>query len=258
MKTIKFDMPTAFQSVEIIPIADTHLGDANADEKLFKAKLEYIEKTPNAYCILNGDLINNATKQSVSDSYSEVLSPMEQIVRAVTLLHPIKDKILCLTIGNHERRTWKSDGVDMMRLIARELGIEDRYTDSTAIIFVKVGAHSGHKHHRQVGYTIFVNHGTGGGRKEGGKINRLLDMADIADCDIYIGSHTHQPAVLRNTFFRTDVPTRSVSKIERMFVNTSAFIDYGGYGEQQLFKPTSKETPHIFLSGTSKAFAAKL
>lgn len=258
MKAIKFDMPSNMKSVEIIPLGDAHLGDAYADEKYFREKLRYIERTPNAYCIINGDLLNNATTSSVSDTYSETLSPMEQMIYAITMLRPIKDKIICMTLGNHERRTRKNDGVDLLRLVARELGIEDRYTDSSAVVFLRVGSYSGKHHYRQVCYSLFIHHGNGGGRKEGGKINRLLDMAEIADCDIYVGSHTHQPAVLRNMFYRTDSPTRTVTKIERLFVNTSAFLDYGSYAEQMLFKPTSKETPHIFLGGERKEFTAKL
>ncbi len=34
-----------------------------------------------------------------------------------------------------------------------------------------------------------------------GKINKLMDMADIADCEINIGSHTHLPATLRTTYY---------------------------------------------------------
>ena len=36
-------------------------------------------------------------------------------------------------------------------------------------------------------------HGYGGGRKDGGKINRLEDMTNVIIADLYLMSHTHKP-----------------------------------------------------------------
>ena len=44
---------------------------------MIKERIEYVKNTESAYAVLNGDLMNNALKTSVSDIYSEQLSPME-------------------------------------------------------------------------------------------------------------------------------------------------------------------------------------
>ena len=62
-------------------------------------------------------------------------------------------------MGNHERRAWKSSGLDIIRLIAVELGIEDRYTEGSAVVYLRVGAYGGKNHYRQVCYSVFVSHG---------------------------------------------------------------------------------------------------
>ena len=49
-----------------------------------------VQYDKDAYIILNGDILNNATKTSVSDCYSEVLMPMEQIQQAVELFVQIR------------------------------------------------------------------------------------------------------------------------------------------------------------------------
>jgi hypothetical protein len=49
-----------------------------------------------------------------------------------------------------------------------------------------------------------------------------------------------------------------VALVDRLFVNTAANLNYGGYGEAQEFKPSSKDTPTIYLSGTKKSFEARL
>ena len=94
MQVIKFDLPDDVDSLEIHTLADLHIGDNFCDIELVRNTIDYISDTENAYVILNGDLMNNATKTSVSDSYAEKLSPMEQISTLVDLLTPIKHKII--------------------------------------------------------------------------------------------------------------------------------------------------------------------
>ena len=64
--------------------------------KLINEQIKEVSERDNVFVILNGDLMNNATKTSISDSYSETHSPMEQVKLAVSLLKPIKDKILSI------------------------------------------------------------------------------------------------------------------------------------------------------------------
>lgn len=107
-------------------------------------------------------------------------------------------------------------------------------------------------HGRKMMYSIYLTHGSGGGRKEGGKINRLADLATIVDADVYITAHTHLPATFKTGFFRTSASNSSVQYVSKLFVNTAAALDYGGYGDKQGYKPSSKDYPTIILSGTEK------
>lgn len=265
MKVIKIDLPREHSSVEIHTFADEHIGDEHSDIKRVMERIEYVKNTPHAYCILNGDIMDNATKTSIGDTYTQVFNPMEQLARAVELFSPIRDKILCITHGNHENRTYKKEGINLSRLIANQLGLAERYTPTSATLFIRVGEHSnGRKESngsgkvRQICYTVYVLHGSGGGRKEGAKAIRLADMASIIDTDIYIHSHTHLPMIMKQGYHRIDDRNNAVAYVTKLFVNTAANLDYGGYGEAQEFKPTSKDTPIIYLSGTKKEFKARL
>ena len=111
---------------------------------------------------------------------------------------------------------------------------------------------------RQMLYTLYCTHGRGGGRKEGAKAIRLADMASIVDADIYIHSHTHMPMIMRQAFFRIDIPNRTSMKVDKLFVNTAANLDYGGYGQVAEFKPNSNRSPIILLDGKHKDFKAIL
>lgn len=258
MKAIKVNLPETLDNVEIHTFADLHIGDKFCDMELIKERIEAVKNNEKAYVILNGDIVNNATKTSVSDCYAEELSPMEQISRFVELFEPIKDKIIAITSGNHENRTYNKEGVDITGLCARQLGLQDVYSKTSALIFLRVGKQSLKRHNRPVCYVIHCLHGSGGGRKEGAKAIRLADMASIVDADIYIHSHTHLPMTMKQGFYRTDTSNSTFAIVDKLFVNTAASLNYGGYGEAFEFKPSSKDTPIIHLSGKKKHFTASL
>lgn len=258
MKSVKVSLPRELKNVEIHTFADWHIGDKACDIESIKEQISYVQNKENAYCILNGDLMNNATKTSVSDCYAEEIPPMEQLETLCGLLEPIKDKILLVDLGNHEARTYRADGIDLMALLCKQLGIYDRYVREGGVIFLRVGELSAKFHNRQVCYTLYCTHGSGGGRKEGAKAIRLADMAAIVDCDVYLHSHTHLPMIMKQNFFRVDTCNSTVADVGKLFVNTSAQLKYGGYGQTYEFKPSNTTSPIIYLNGTKKEFTAKL
>lgn len=260
MKVVKADLPSSLETAEIMLIADWHWSDPQSNHGRILQDIEYINTHDNCYCVLNGDIMNCAITSSVSDTYAETLSPMEELRVCTELFAPLvkNGKILCVTPGNHERRHYKTNGIDITELMCRQLGIENRFSPTSALVFIRLGEQSGKYHGRKVLYTMYVTHGNGGGRKEGGKIQRLVDLATIVDADIYVCGHTHLPAVLKDSFARPNCGNSSVAYGTRLFVNTSAKMDYGGYGEVMSLKPTCMDTPIVYLSGTHKEMRAVL
>lgn len=257
MKAIRCDLPFAEQ-IEIHPMADLHIGDSMSDFKLIMERIEHIKNTPNAYCILDGDLMDTAVCSSIGDTYGANLQPMEQLRQCVKIFEPIKDKILAVLPGNHENRVYKSDGLDITEIMCSQLGIPEKYSPTTALLFIRFGKQGTHGHNRPFLYTAYVTHGAGGGRKEGGKANRLADLACIVDADIYIHAHTHLPLIFKESFFRPSTVNSSVALVDKLFVNTSAALNYGGYGDKAGFKPASKAAPVIYLDGTKHKMYARL
>lgn len=258
MKAIRCDLPD-FEQIEIITFADEHIGDKQSDWKSIQQRIEYVKNTPNCFCILNGDLVDAAIANSVGDIYGAELQPMEAMKLCVKLFGDIANKTLCCLPGNHEHRIYKVCGIDIVELMCAQLGIPQKYSDTTALLFIRFGRQSGGgRNGKPFLYTAYVTHGSGGGRKEGGKINRLADLASIVDADIYIHSHTHLPAVFKNGFFRVSGSNSSVAMVEKLFVNTAANLDYGGYGDKAGFKPASKSSPTIYLNGRNRGMWAKL
>lgn len=260
MKTIKADLPQTLDTIQIHTFADEHIGDKHCDIARLKERIACVANTENAYCILNGDILDYASRSSIGDIETREFNIMGQLEKAVELFMPIKDKIICITNGNHEARGYRKEGIDMSRMIAMQLGLEDVYTQTSAFVFLRFGTASsthGRKNARTL-YTLYVNHGSGSGRKEGAKAIRLADMASICDADIYIHSHTHLPMVMKQGFFRVDTSNSSVKNATKLFVNTASNLNYGGYGASQEYKPNSKDTPVILLNGTKKEMSATL
>ena len=258
MKVIKADLPRDIEILELHTFADEHIGDDCCDLNRLNARIDYVANTPNAYCILNGDILDYASRSSIGDIETREFNIMGQLEKAVELFGPIKDKIICITNGNHEARGYRKEGFDISKMIAMQLGLADKYAPAAAIIFLRFGKTSGDTHRRPQLYTIYVLHGSGGGRKEGAKAIRLADMASIIDADIYIHSHTHLPMVMKQGYFRTNLTNSSVANVTKLFVNTASNLNYGGYGEAAEFKPNSKDTPVVYLRGDKKEMWAKL
>lgn len=261
MKVIKHNLGD-FDSIEILPLADTHIGEPKSDFVKLRGWLDWVLAEKNRFVILNGDLCDMAVRASIGDIYTQNLMPMQALAQCVAIFGPVKDRVLSVQPGNHELRVWKTDGLDITAMMCAQLGIADRYSNASSLIFVRFGKWTGHNNYKYKGapvcYTIFCEHGSGGGRTEGAKINRLVQMASVIDADVYVHSHTHTPIVTKNAYFRVHPATSSAQKVDRLFVNTSSLLEYGGYGELQGFKPNSLDTPVIHLSGRERKLSATL
>ena len=255
MKNVRIDLSKDLNDIEVHIFADEHIGDPHSDIGYLKERIEYVKTHPNVYAILNGDLMDNATKTSVSDSYSQDYNPQEQMDMLVELFKPIKHKILCITQGNHEARTYKKEGIDIMKNVAGRLGLDNRYSPESVLLFLRFGTNS--KKRKQL-YTFYVTHGSGGGRKEGAKAIRLADLASIVDADVYLHAHTHLPMIFKEDYFRVYESNSSSAIVTKLFVNTSGNLRFGGYGEVMGCKPASVDKPVVHLCGNKKYSTATL
>jgi predicted phosphodiesterase len=257
MKAIRCDLPN-FETIELHPMSDLHIGDSMCDFDLIMERINYINDTKNAYCILDGDLMDTTIAGSIGDTYGANIQPMEQLKQCVKIFECIKDKTLAVLPGNHEARIQKATGLDITEIMCAQLGIPEKYSPTTALLFIRFGENkTKHKDGRHL-YTAYVTHGTGGGRREGGKVNRLADLASIVDADIYIHGHTHLPLVFKQSFYRVNYGASSTALVDKLFLNTAAQLDYGGYGDKAGFKPASKASPVIYLGGRKRSIHAKI
>lgn len=247
MKLQVVELPQDWECSYIIPISDCHIGDPNFDEQKLMRYIDWIKETPNAKVILVGDIMNTATKESVSDTYSEVMNPMAQLKYATKLFEPIKDRIIGVTTGNHERRIYRSTSIDTSAMLAANLGAF--YREDGLFLKIRIGKGNDTK---KVSYLLYATHGFGGGKKMGGKANNLQSISNNIFADIYVVGHTHTLQAFQDMFLMPDPRNNNVIEVKRTYCNAAAFLKYGGYGEYQGFTPSKLGTVRLRLDGKKK------
>ena len=250
MKIIKKDLGVDIDKLTIIPISDTHIGDKTSNVKAFKEALDRVKNESNTYTILNGDLCNIALKNSKSDVYSDDFTPMEQVLQLINYLEPIKDKILVISSGNHEERIKKDTNIDILWLVAKQLGIEQVYSPSWWYLYLSFGMTS---RKRPMLYTITGYHGSGGGTTSGGKINKVKRMGQVIIADLYIMSHVHEPINTKSIIFTPDYQHKSIVKREMYYCISNSFVEYeNSYAERMGLLPSNTGLNIIELNGHKK------
>jgi predicted phosphodiesterase len=248
---IKIDAPqNAFQ---LMVLGDMHIGDELCDLELIKSTIDYIKKTKYCYCILNGDLINNALKTSKSDTYKEQMTMEEEQDLLIELLTPIKNKILVMATGNHEHRTTLLAGINPLKAVAYALGIKDKLVDHSYVLTLEFGVAHGMKNLSNKYVVYGIHGGSGGGRRAGATANALQDMSlVIPNVDLYIHSHTHTTINYNDMVFLYDSKTKKLKEHQRTYYNANAFLKYGGYAEQKGYKPADRQPSVLVVNAIRK------
>lgn len=89
------------KDIHIVPISDVHLGAAEHMSDKWDQFCRSILDVQNAYITLGGDLINNATRSSVSNIFKETMYPSAQKRKMAEMLKPLarEGRILCAVSG---------------------------------------------------------------------------------------------------------------------------------------------------------------
>ena len=230
--------------ITIYPISDVHLGSLEHNSEEWEKFVEKIKSESDSYIVLAGDLMNNATRSSVSNIFDEVIRPREQKKLLIKYLKPIADKILCAVSGNHERRSIKDADDDPMYDIMCKLDLEDRYRQNIAFMKIQMGKIPCKDRNKYKStYTFAVTHGTGGGIYTGSSVNRNERFGYTIDgLDCLIVGHTHKGTITKPAKIVID-PRNDIISIKPFTVVTSqSWMNYGGYAMQKMLLPASSSS----------------
>lgn len=241
---------TKFTDIYIYALGDIHIGDkgfTNESEKKLKGYIEYIRKTPNAFAILQGDILNCATRVSKSSPFEQSMDLKEQITKAIEILKPIKHKILGAIDGNHEQRLSDFSGYSPMISLCERLDID--YMKDSALYIIRMACHS-KKDIPRTSFTVYSHHTTGGnGRTVGSKINRVEVMREIvANADVYCGSHNHMLGAVPAVTQMINATEGKIDIVRQMLVDCGGYLEWNNtYAERTMLPPLKIGSPRIHL-----------
>jgi hypothetical protein len=233
-------------SVTIYPLADVHLGAQESHIQAFTELVNEIANMPNAYVTLQGDLIDCGTRNSVTNIFKATIPPSVQKREMAAILTPIRDKILCIQCGNHERRGNKDADDDPTYDIAVKLDIEDKYREAIAFIRIGVGARTGRGNRSHGGdgtpYTYYIScvHGAGGGSLPGASVNKAdVYLQSMDGIDVFIHGHSHRQYALRGSKLVVDRQNRLVRQRPTLVICAGSWLGYTGYPVEKMLRPTT-------------------
>lgn len=241
----------ANDDITIVPIADVHLGSRECREQDFIKFIKMVAETENVYLMLGGDLIDNGTRNSVTNVFRSSMTPSEQKREMANILKPVADKIICAVSGNHERRSRDADD-DPTYDILTKIDCEDVYRENAAFVKIQIGNIKGDGETNPT-YSFMVTHGAGGGQLTSGAVLRGERMGYAVDgIDAIIFGHTHRPftTVPGKIFF--DTRNNKVSVKPFKVINMSSWLDYTEYAMQKMLTPTVHNLHTITLKGKKK------
>ena len=230
------------RTIRVWAVADVHIGAREADLDGFSAFLARVKASPDDYLVLCGDLLNNGTKDSLTNVYEEVMPPHAQVDKCVELLEPVKDRILGCVGGNHELRSVRAVDLDPCYQVLTLLRIPELYRQN--MCFVRVNLVRGKtKDH----YALLLVHGK--------TLNKQKQLSyAIEGVDAIVGAHLHQGQVQKNA--RLVLSQSNVVTI-RPIVNLTAtsWLQYGSYAARSLLLPSATSDPQALqleFTGSNK------
>lgn len=241
------------EDITIIPVSDVHIGAQECNMSAWQSFCKSLVDVPNTYIVIVGDIVNNATKTSVSNVYEETIRPRDQKKLAVEMLTPVRDKILAMVGGNHEARTAKDADQDIMYDIANKLDLEDTYRENLAFLKIKIGDNRSGNGSKNPVYTIGITHGNGSSIYTSASAVRAERFGMAIDgIDALIVGHTHKPMNVPVAKIGIDQGrNKAFIKQFRLIVSTS-WLDYASYAARKLLAPTSFMLQEVRLCGKKK------
>lgn len=258
MLKVVFDL-TEFEEVELVPIADCHVGHLLSDIQLLHDTIAYVNQEPEdpkcaRICLLNGDLTESVTRNSVGNVWDMTMTPQLQVATMIEMLKPLSEprekypqgKILSYCGGNHDNDRYKDTGITASESIACGLGIEDRYSPDGCYSFIKLKAMQMEKK-RTIIATCYNQHLTGSAGTVGGRANRIQRLSGSVFADLYVGSHFHSPLTYKEDIILPNYTKCSLGQKTMTYVLTGAFMKYGDYAQRSSMRPSTLATPRIFF-----------
>lgn len=215
-------------SLNILLLNDLHIGAPSAKINLLQKCIKLAdENRHNTRVLLNGDYIEGVIKESKGEIYEQIMSPKEQADYVVELLYPIRDLIDGITSGNHDFRIQKATSFDAVEIIAKDLGVREKYLGTRGIVGFSFN---------KLFYSIEMHHGVGGGSTIATVENAMKKLWK-SDSDVMYCGHWHKEFSKIIKRFSINKRHKKIIEEQKILIcgntilDTAEYAKRGGYEE---------------------------
>jgi len=238
------------KEIHLLPLGDLHWDSRYSNHSLIERKIQEIKEN-NYLTLLIGDtfdklFFNWLLKEQQGDDLNVAL------VTVANLFKPIKDNILLIMDGNHERGMEKKTGFNMAEALANILEVP--FVRGLGVLHLRVGRFKNSKKENHMNsYVGLIAHGYGGGRTKGAKANKAAALGDMMEnCDFSIMGHVHDPSLISNSRLVYNAQRKVVYLREVRSVILSSFQQYSNYAQESFMRPSPQLEYLMRFDGTYK------
>ena len=235
VKVVQRSFPEA-KEIHLLPLGDLHWDSRYSNHSLIERKIQEIRDN-NYLTLLIGDtfdklFFNWLLKEQQGDDLNVAL------VTVANLFKPIRDNILLIMDGNHERGMEKKTGFNMAEALANILEVP--FVRGLGVLHLRVGRFKNSKKENHMNsYVGLIAHGYGGGRTKGAKANKAAALGDMMEnCDFSIMGHVHDPNLIPSSRLVYDPRIKIVYSREIRNVILSSFQNYSSYAQESFMRPS--------------------
>jgi len=253
--------------VRLIILADTHLGNASADERSLRMLAEQIKREPLTYWCHLGDMCEYINLHDPRFDPSDLAGWMMtgetlcDIGRAETrrfldIMAPVRDKCLAIVQGNHERQILRHSEVDAYGVLVEGLadGENDHRLDDRGFVtwVFRRGDNGG-----KWALRMFLTHGWAGGRSAGNAANKLGQLAQQVDgVDVIAMGHLHDPAYRPMAVMRPGPRRHRTTTVHT--ISAPALVSQMAYGEAVNMPPHPTGWAEVHITPDKQTMSVEL
>ena len=222
---------------ELVFIGDVHYGSKQCNVEKFEKILQYcLENELYVFCM--GDMIESNSRHSVGAGVYEQISPQKQIEDISEYLRPLAEKNLIVgyLTGNHESRVNKELGIDISKIICKELKIP--YLGYAGWSLFYVGNQS---------YSLYSTHGASSATLKHTKLKSILDIAKSFEADLVTCGHVHDIIIDSAEYQKVNKKRKIVDTRKSYVIVTGHYYNYGGYAQEKGYSLTKMGSPKVKL-----------
>jgi hypothetical protein len=222
-------IPDEFETIQLAPLYDVHIGSPQHDNGLLERHLQWIADTPNVFTFNGGDAFENIGPHEGKMGHTP-MSPEEQLLEATRKFAVVQHKLLFSIPGNHEDRSTKNSGISSAKYLARNLKTQYFSDYCFATILWR-----GNK------FKILAHHGAGGAQTAGAQRNSARKELSWAKPDILWTGHLHQQLVDPVNVMDYDQKTGRAYERGILVMISPSFLKYfGGYAAKMRLGPGAR------------------